>query len=160
MGPSSAVQPDSSGPYDEGSGLSYHLSPELKSTAARKDVPVIKGQAHTQGGGHERTSAEPGTKGVVTLSEANPDLANQVERRGTKSKTQTVGAGTQVLPVDTNPVQDAKAMTVNTAAAVATEPAQGVQIPRLGPLPKFDKKAWMREYMRDHRKGLRRRAGK
>lgn len=73
-----------------------------RSTAERKDSPVIIGQAHAAKEDRERTSPEPGTKGGETLSPADIGLAIQSKQRGTKSKSQIVGAGTQALPVDTH----------------------------------------------------------
>lgn len=68
-------------------------------------------------------------------------------------------------PVGTNsnPVQDAKALTANTEATVAPEPAQGVQIPRPGPPTKRprgrprihpDRKAYKAQWERDKRKRM------
>lgn len=69
-------------------------------------------------------------------------------------------AGTQALPVDTNSKREEcvggqnfippPPFSTTSAGMVGNEDRQ----------PKFDKKAWMREYMRDHRKGIRRRSSK
>lgn len=60
------------------------------------------------------------------------------------------GAGTQALPVDTigpSPVDGSANLQRHTARF---DPSDGPT--------KFDKKAWMREYMREHRRGIRRRS--
>lgn len=69
-------------------------------------------------------------------------------------------AGTQALPVDTNsgsaksegfdPFTSQATFVTTSVGMVGNEDRQ----------PKFDKKAWMREYMREHRRGIRRRAAK
>lgn len=44
--------------------------------------------------------------------------------------------------------------------AHAPVPEQAAPTAKATPKPKQDRKAWMREYMKDHRKGLRRRSEK
>lgn len=59
-------------------------------------------------------------------------------------------AGTQALPVDTNYTPDLQPVSTDSSGPKGFEVT-----PQLG--AKFDKKAWMREYMREHRRGIRRR---
>lgn len=120
--------------------------PATKSTAAQKVVLEV-----------QATPKEP-RQGRVSLEPKK-------SRTRMASDVRSVKAGTQALPVDTNsnPVQDAKALTANTEATVAPEPAQGVQIPRPGPPTKRprgrprihpDRKAYKAQWERDKRKRM------
>lgn len=83
-------------------------------------------------------------------------LADQDALKQDVGSNPTQVAGTQVLPVDTN-LEGAHRLgempqTVNRGEASSEKPTSSEA--------RFDKKAWMREYMRDHRKGILRRARK
>ena len=58
-------------------------------------------------------------------------------------------AGTQALPVDTTNAESPNGRAADfESGSVGSTPASA---------PKFDKRAWMREYMREHRRGILRR---
>lgn len=137
--------------------LHYRTDPcrkPSKSTAARKDVLGIrwKGKAHTD--------PQPDGELVSVSRGMVPKLAS---------------AGTQALPVDTNPDADAREIGESFSALFAPSAGMGEDkdrrpnpewyngidaLPRSEPPPKalmpwprlakFDKKAWMREYMREY----------
>ena len=103
-----------------------------KSTAARMDVQKLGGST-TLGDGEKKRSGETGNALVVDgLSDASK--VAEISRR--------VSAGTQVLPVDTdNGEARAREFPCVAEAARAVAPKSNSAI-------KFDKKAWMRDYMR------------
>lgn len=95
-------------------------APRKKSTAARKDVPVQK------------------PKRAALRKEASADVTRV-----------NTAAGTQALPVDTIPVRGAEFLKDDAAtAAVSDKAEQESATPPTG--AKFDKKAWMRDYMREY----------
>lgn len=87
----------------------------------------------------------------VPTSKAGYQATLQVAKASSDEEGLDARAGTQALPVDTN----SEAGYANVEHRVAPE-VMSVSSP--APATKFDKKAWMREYMREHRKGIRRRS--
>jgi len=101
---------------------SGHSRP-TKSTAARKDVLT---------NGDRSVDAPASSKRSVASSGLIQIGGSDVRGK------QTAIAGTQALPVDTNPGGGVRPLSTPTLAGAVED------IDR----PKFDKKAWMREYMR------------
>lgn len=109
----------------------------IKSTATRKDGLTRVG------------SQETGRSG------SRPEL---VEARLPQHATEKPPAGTQALPVDNGRVRK-KALAGEVPSVNEQPETEGklVQVQQSHSAPKFDKKAWMREYMREHRRGILRR---
>lgn len=93
-----------------------------KSTAARKDVPE--------------------SSRVGSAFEAAPTTKRTTPPRRSNGPGE---AGTQALPVDTNSSTAARTVEGTTEAIRDENGQSGGK-----PLPKFDKKAWQREYMRSY----------
>ncbi len=97
-----------------------------------------------------RTDACKGADGVVCqrTDGGSKSTAARTDALGTEGKER----------VSRSPDRTPRKLKVAPLAADQAEPGVGMAAPPVDiEKPAFDKKAWMRDYMREHRKGLRRR---